>query len=127
MPPWARANASCMMTGRASTPSPHGSPRCRWMRIPGMCMRFASLFAALLLTTAAHAADDVVVDVQNASTPTLCAEEDNVYVKLASPEVRNFKVEAVHPNYIGTIVVDRSLFDLHNCPELAAAPHITEK
>ena len=30
----------------------------------------------------ALAADDVAVDVQNASEPTLCAEKDNVYLKL---------------------------------------------
>jgi hypothetical protein len=89
-------------------------------------MRCVSLAFALLLATAAHAADDLAVDVQNASRPTLCAEEDNVYLKLTSGEVRQFKVEAVHPNYIGTIVVDRSAFDLHNCPELKAAPIITE-
>src|SRR6266567_8676509 len=85
----------------------------------------AIVFAAF--AAPAFAADDVAVDVQNASTPTLCAETDNVYVKLTSPEVRRFKIESVHPNYIGTIVVDRSAFDLHNCPELAAAPFITEK
>jgi hypothetical protein len=91
-------------------------------------MRRASVIAAfLLLATSALAADDVSVDVQNASEPTLCAEKDNVYLKLASPEVRQFKIESVHPNYIGTIVVDRSAFDLHNCPDLAAAPYITEK
>ena len=91
-------------------------------------MRRASVIAAfVLLTSAAFAADDVAVDVQNASEPTLCAEKDNVYLKLASPEVRQFKIESVHPNYIGTIVVDRSAFDLHNCPDLAAAPFITEK
>ena len=91
-------------------------------------MRLASLAAfALLFASAAFAADDTVVDVQNASEPTLCAEKDNVYLKLTSPEVRRFKVESVHPNYIGTIVVDRSAFDLHNCPDLAAAPYITEQ
>ena len=91
-------------------------------------MRRVSFTIALLaLTTAALAQEGVAVDVQNASTPTLCAEEDNVYLKLASPEVRRFKIEAVHPNYIGTIVVDRSAFDLHNCPELKAAPFITEQ
>ena len=92
-------------------------------------MRRASLVVALALTFAgaALAQDELAVDVQNASEPTLCAEKDNVYLKLASPEVRRFKVEAVHPNYIGTIVVDRSAFDLHNCPDLAAAPIITEK
>src|SRR5882724_6415722 len=94
-----------------------------------MCMRHVSVLVAVALVAAlpALAADDLAVDVINASTPTLCAETDNVYVKLASPEVRRFSVEAVHPNYIGTIVVDRSAFDLHNCPELKAAPIITEK
>ncbi len=92
-------------------------------------MRCVSVMAALALmvANAALAADDLAVDVVNASEPTLCAEKDNVYLRLASPEVRRFKVEAVHPNYIGTIVVDRSAFDLHNCPDLAAAPIITEK
>jgi hypothetical protein len=85
----------------------------------------AVVFAGLASPTLA--ADDVAVDVQNASTPTLCAETDNVHVKLTSPEVRRFTIEAVHPNYIGTIVVDRSAFDLHNCPELKAAPIITEQ
>ena len=92
-----------------------------------MCMRCVSIAAALLFASTAFAADDLSVDVQNASEPSLCAEKDNVYLKLASPEVRQFKIEAVHPAYIGTIVVDRSAFDLHNCPDLAAAPFITEK
>ena len=92
-------------------------------------MRRVSLLTAfaLVVATGALAADDLAVDVQNASEPTLCAEKDNVYLKLTSPEVRRFKIEAVHPAYIGTIVVDRSAFDLHNCPDLAAAPIITEK
>jgi hypothetical protein len=90
-------------------------------------MRRVSLFAfALIFATAAHAADDLAVDIVNASEPTLCAETDNVYVKLISGEVRRFTIEAVHPNYIGTLAVDRSAFDLHNCPELSAAPVITE-
>src|SRR5258705_12604305 len=111
MPHWARARRWCMMTGRAWTRSRAGSTACRWRRIPGMCMRRASgVIAFALLASSALAADDLAVDVQNASEPTLCAEKDNVYLKLASPEVRQFKVEAVHPNYIGTIVVDRSAF-----------------
>src|SRR5512132_1983177 len=94
-----------------------------------MCMRRVSWLVAFALTFApgAQAADDLAVDVVNASEPTLCAEKDNVYLKLTSPEVRRFTIEAVHPNYIGTIVVDRSAFDLGNCPDLAAAPFITEK
>ena len=89
--------------------------------------RVSVCVSALLFATAALAADDLAVDVQNASEPTLCAEKDNVYLKLTSPELRNFKIEAVHPNYIGTIAVDRAAFDLHNCPDLAAAPFISEK
>ena len=49
-----------------------------------------------LLASAAFAADDLAVDVQNASEPTLCAEKDNVYLKLASPEVRQFKIPALY-------------------------------
>ena len=90
-------------------------------------MLFGSLVAALLFASAAFAADDLAVSVENASEPILCAEKDNVYVKLTSSEVRRFTIEAVHPNYIGTIVADRSAFDLHNCPDLAAAPYITEQ
>ena len=92
-----------------------------------MYMRRVLSCVVALMAWPALAADDLAVDVQNASEPSLCAEKDNVYVKLTSPEVRRFKVESVHPNYIGTIVVDRSAFDLHNCPDLAAAPIITEK
>ena len=91
-------------------------------------MRRASLIAALALLCAspALAADDIAVDVVNASEPILCAEKDNVYVKLISPQVRRFTIEAVHPNYIGTLTTDRSAFDLNNCPDLAAAPVIAE-
>jgi hypothetical protein len=94
-----------------------------------MCMRFARSFvlALLIAATPAVAADELAVDVQNASEPILCAEKDNVYVKFTSPEVRRFTIEAVHPNYIGTLVTDRSAFDLNNCPDLSAAPYITEK
>jgi hypothetical protein len=86
-----------------------------------------AVFAVTMLGAPAFAADDLAVDVQNATKPTLCAEEDNVYLKLISPEVRRFTIEAVHPNYVNTIIADRSSFDLHNCPELKAAPVITEK
>ena len=64
---------------------------------------------------AAHAADALAVDVVNASEPTLCAEKDNVYLKLQSGEARRFTVEAAHPAYIGTIVVDRWAPDFTNC------------
>jgi len=95
-----------------------GTPLSRGMTMLGVLVA---------LTTSTFAADELAVDVQNASEPILCAEKDNVYLKFTSAEVRRFTIEAVHPNYIGTIVTDRSAFDLNNCPDLAAAPYITEK
>jgi hypothetical protein len=74
---------------------------------------------------AARAADDLAVDVVNASEPTLCAEKDNVYLKLMSSQVRRFTIEAEHPAYMGTIVVDRAAPDFGNCdmPTLPPAPN----
>jgi hypothetical protein len=71
----------------------------------------------------AHAADDIAVDVVNASEPTLCAEKDNVYVKLVSGQVRRFTIEAVHPASIGTIVADRAAPDFRNCDMSGDAAH----
>jgi hypothetical protein len=59
--------------------------------------------------------DKLAVDVTNASEPTLCAEKDNVYLKLQSDKAQRFTIEAVHPGYIGTIVVDRWAPDFTNC------------
>jgi len=78
---------------------------------------FAHPTAILLLVMAAdaYAGDELAVEVVNASEPTLCAEKDNVHLKLASPDVRRFTIEAVHPAYMGTIVVDRYAPDFRNC------------
>ena len=51
----------------------------------------------------------------NASTPTLCAETDNVYLKLQSAETKRFTVEAAHPAYVGSIVKDQWAPDFTNC------------
>jgi hypothetical protein len=59
--------------------------------------------------------DGLAIDVINASEPTLCAEKDNVYLKLISEEARRFTVEARHPAYIGTIVIDRWAPDFTDC------------
>jgi len=79
--------------------------------------------AALIALAApgAFAADPVAVEVVNASTPTLCAETDNVYLKLVSAAVRRFVIEATHPAYAGTIVADRTAPDFRNC-DMSADP-----
>ncbi len=82
------------------------------------------LGAALLLLALpamAGAADTLAVDVVNASEPTLCAEKDNVYLKLQSAQTRRFTIEAVHPAYIGSIVVDRWAPDFIQC-DMAGDP-----
>jgi hypothetical protein len=64
---------------------------------------------------AAIADDKLAVEMINASEPTLCAEKDNVYLKLQSNEARRFTIEAVHPAYAGTILIDRWAPDFANC------------
>jgi hypothetical protein len=100
--------------------------RSRHLSPPGRgvsAARFGGLVSALLFVAVnlAHAADELSVDVVNASEPTLCAEKDNVYLKLLSADVRRFTLEAVHPAYAGTIVVDRYAPDFHNC-DMAGDP-----
>jgi hypothetical protein len=82
----------------------------------GMCARWIA-GAILLLGAlgAAQAADTLAVDIINASEPTLCAEKDNVYLKLQSGDVRRFTIEAAHPAYVGTIVHDRWAPDFAHC------------
>ena len=55
------------------------------------------------------------VEVVNRSTPVLCAEEDNVELGFSAPNIRSFKVEAVHPAYIGMINTDRWAYDFRSC------------
>jgi hypothetical protein len=72
--------------------------------------------SALVAAFGAAIADDkLAVDLINASEPTLCAEKDNVYLKLQSSEARRFTIEAVHPAYAGTILIDRWAPDFTNC------------
>jgi hypothetical protein len=66
------------------------------------------------------------VTVENASTPTLCAETDNVYLKLTSSAVQRFIVEAVHPDYAGTIVADRTAPDFRHCDMSGDPAHRAE-
>jgi hypothetical protein len=53
--------------------------------------------------------------VVNASRETLCAEEDNVYVKLQGEGLRKLRVEARHPTYMAQLAVDSYAPDFSNC------------
>lgn len=90
----------------------------RWAEPARLAMlRFiaaAGLLAAFAAVTAS-AADELAVDVLNASEPTLCAEQDNVTLQFVSEKVRRFAIEAAHPAYIGTLVADRAAADFSRC------------
>jgi hypothetical protein len=79
-------------------------------------MRVLALLLALAFPFAASAAG-LAVEVTNASEPVLCAEKDNVTLAFASPAVRRFRVEAVHPAYVGALREDRFGPDFTACPQ----------
>ena len=73
----------------------------------------------------AHAA--VAVDFVNASKPTRCAEEDNVYVKVLGAGITAFRIGAEHPPYIATVEKDSTAPDFSHCdmsqdPSFPSAP-----
>jgi hypothetical protein len=75
------------------------------------------LAAALVLAAGARGgpAKDIAVEVTGASEPVLCAEKDNVTVNLASGQVRRFRIEAVHPAYMGALQRDSFEADWTGC------------
>ncbi|MGD9880265.1 MAG: hypothetical protein AB7F22_08080 [Reyranella sp.] len=83
--------------------------------------------AALAILAGASAQVEQPVEVVNDSTPTRCAEEDNVYIKLRAEQVRRFRIEARHPAYIGTIVADRWAPDFANCTVTGSADYKFER
>ena len=72
-------------------------------------------FIAICLAAPLALADDLAVSVVNKSEPELCAEKDNVNLEFTSPAVRSLRIQAVHPSYIGQIVVDRWAPDFTSC------------
>jgi hypothetical protein len=76
--------------------------------------RLRSLVLLLLLAGCAGI-ELPAVEVANASRPTRCAEEDNVYVRLTDAGVRRFTIKAQHPSYIAALRVDSSAPDFTYC------------
>lgn len=79
--------------------------------LPVLCVAVLLFFISGTATFAA----DFFVSVEGRSTPELCAEKDNVEVIFRSPLVRQFRIEALHPAYIGMIARDRYLPDYTSC------------
>jgi hypothetical protein len=79
--------------------------------------RISATLAAMAFSATAFAAslDAVPVTVTNESEPVLCAEKDNITIKVTSPQVRRFRIEAAHPPYIGGLVKDNWEADWTAC------------
>jgi hypothetical protein len=67
-------------------------------------------------------AEPIPVTVVNKSVPTLCAEDDNVYLTFENPKVGGLVIEARPPAAIGAIVVDQTAPDFTDCAIADAPP-----
>jgi hypothetical protein len=65
----------------------------------------------------------VEATILNRSEPVLCAEKDNIDIRMSHAEVRSFRIQAVHPAYIGGLVADNFAADWTNC-DFTADPAI---
>ena len=55
------------------------------------------------------------VEIANTSEPQLCAEKDNVTLRLSNPAVTQLRIEAAHPAYIETLQRDSFAADWTAC------------
>jgi hypothetical protein len=75
-----------------------------------------ALFLFLMLSAAnAASVNGLPVEITNGSEPVLCAEKDNVTLNFKSSKVTKFRIEAVHPAYIGTLKIDKWAPDWTAC------------
>ena len=89
--------------------------------------RAALAFLLCLASVAVDAHAAVAVDFVNASKPTRCAEEDNVYVKVLGAGITAFRIRAEHPPYIAAVEKDSTAPDFSHCdmshdPSFPSAP-----
>jgi len=69
------------------------------MRLPAARLLAPMLLVPLLAAAPPARAQPVAVEFVDASTPTRCAEEDNVYVRLLGEGIRRFRIVATPPPY----------------------------
>jgi len=81
----------------------------------------AAIVVGLVAGSPAATLDGLAVDVTNGSERVLCAEKDNVTLNFASPQVKQFRIEATHPVYIGGLRDDRFAPDWSACEDISAA------
>ena len=89
-----------------------------WVFKRGAALAVLAAAAVMMFGAAsAHAAtlDGLAVEVVNQSEPVLCAEKDNVTLAFKSELVKNFRIEATHPAYIGSLQRDSFEADWTAC------------
>ncbi|WP_455288855.1 hypothetical protein [Cupriavidus necator] len=79
----------------------------------------------LALLSAPICAEPLAVSIENLSTPTSCAEEDNVSFALSAVAVGKFRIQALHPPYVNAIRTDSSAPDFSGC-NFGPASHPTD-
>ncbi|MFO7307503.1 MAG: hypothetical protein DIU59_002750 [Pseudomonadota bacterium] len=85
------------------------------------------LVAGLLAAAATSAgAAELAARVDNESEPVLCAEKDNVSLTFTNPQVRHFRIRAVHPAYLGMLDTDRWAADWTSCDMSGDPVHVAE-
>jgi hypothetical protein len=85
--------------------------------------RSGGVVAAWMLAAAiAHA--QVPVEFIDASKPTRCAEEDNIYVKVQAAGIRRFTLSAEHPPYIAAVTTDSTAPDFTHCDMSGDPKHV---
>lgn len=80
-------------------------------------MRTWIVLAGLLFAACRPVAEPTpaAVEFVNASKPTRCAEEDNVYVKVIGENIGRFRIRAEHPPYIADVAKDSTAPDFSHC------------
>ena len=92
-----------------------GRSRARFATRLWSCLPAAAAILLVSLSLTPGNATELAVKVENLSTPVLCAEEDNITLTLASPDVTSFRIEAVHPAYLAALREDNSDADWTAC------------
>jgi hypothetical protein len=76
---------------------------------------FLSTFIAALLAAGPIAAAPVAATVENGTTTTACAEEDNVSLVLRGDGIRRMRIEALQPAYLDKLGNDVTAPDFSGC------------
>jgi hypothetical protein len=66
---------------------------------------------------ASYAQAAETVRIEDATQPSTCAENDNVYARFIASGIRHFTIEARHPSYIATVTKDSTAPDFGTCDQ----------